>query len=182
MGYRQKYNQLMFYWPTLDTDSEDPVSYMRYNIGDGSVAVGTLGRLAEEYPTAISTYPRAVDQFGNLYLHEYGVNADNTGMQWHLETSYIQNDDDVAACYGVIPDSKQTGNIQFTATFKDFPQSSEERTSAVIDITPTTSEVFFEESLLRGHLWKYRLEGYELNGFWRAGNWKQMVKISTPRL
>lgn len=180
MSYREKNNQLIIRW--CSASSNEPDLYIHYNIRDGSAAAGTMDRTAEEYPYALTSNPRAISSSSTLYQHEFGVNDDGAAMNWYLETGYLDSGKTVIAVHGVIPDSVQTGNITYTCTVKDYPQSSEERVAAAQTISPTTDIVNLDETIIRGKIRKHRLEGNTLNGAWRAGGWQELVSLSTPRV
>ena len=180
LSYREKNNQLIIRWPSAN--SNEPNYYITYNIREGNAASGTMDRTAEEYPFALTSNPRAVSSSSTLYQHEFGVNADGAAMSWHLETGYLDSGKNVIAVHGVIPDSVQTGNITYTCTVKDYPQSSEERVAAALTVTPITDIVNLDETIVRGKIRKHRLEGNALNGSWRAGGWQELVSVSTPRV
>jgi hypothetical protein len=183
LSYREAFNELAIRWASSDSTEID--SYILYNINDGSTAAGTLERTAEEYPFALSSNPRAINSTGTLYLHEYGVNDDGAAMNWHLETSFVNQDvagKDVVNLYGVVPDSVQTGDISLVCTVYQFPQSDTPITSQTLTISPDTEEANFNETLLRGKYHKYRISGNELNGSWRAGAWQESVALGTKRV
>ena len=180
LSYHEQFNEIAIRWPSSGSSEID--SYMLYNIKDGTAAAGLLERTAEEYPFSISTYQRAIEADGTLFIHEYGVNDDGAAMDWHLETCYVNQEKDVLNIYGVYPDSIQTGDITVTCTTYEFPQSTVPISTSTLTISPTTEEAPFDNTLTRGRLHKYRLEGNELNGSWRAGAWQEKVDLGTPRV
>lgn len=179
LSYREKYSQLVIRWPS--DNSSEPDMWMRYDIRTGNASTGTKDRTAEEYPFSLSDHPFAIDSASTLYMHEFGVNADGAPMNWYLESSLMQSGKNVAAVHGVWPDSIQVGNISFDATFMQFAQG-DALAAATLTITPTSGEVIFDETTMRGRFWKYRLSGNVLNGYWRGGSWNQLVTLSTPRI
>lgn len=179
--YRPNYSEVVFRWASASATEVD--SYLRYNIITGAIAAGTKARTAEESPFVLGNNPRMMDVNGVLYQHEYGVNDDASGMDWHLETNYgFASGKNVVSYHGVIPDSIQSGDIDFYCTIKDYPQSAATRVSAAQTLSPTTEQVFYDETIMRGKLRKYRWEGTALNGSWRMGVWHELARESTRRV
>lgn len=181
VSYRNKFSEVIVRWCSAGSNEID--RWLRYNIVTGAVSAGTKDRTAEESPFVIGDNPRAISSASVLYKHEYGVNDDASPMSWYLETNYgFFSGKNVQSLHGVVPDSIQTGNITFTCSLKDFPQSQSVRTAGALTVSATTEQAIYDETIQRGKMRKYRWEGNTLNGAWRMGVWHELVKESTRRV
>lgn len=175
------FSEVWFWYPSLSSDEIN--KFVIYNTKAGVfTGSGTMTRTAAEGPSLLGPYMRMIDDEGNVYRHEYGVNANGDALSWSAETRSMFSGPRVANISGVIPDSIQSGNVTFTAYVKDFPQSVEERNAAAQTVTPTTEEVRFDEAIIRGNVRRYRFEGAEVDGSWRMGEWMELVTEGTKRV
>lgn len=170
------FNEVWFHFPT--GDSAEPNEYVILSLNDFSWTLGTWERISAEYPAKILEFPRMVDEDGVLYRHEKGSNDDDAPLNPFARTGTrrLGNGKNNAAIHGIIPDTIQTGNIDFKVYTKDFPKE-EAALFTTKTITPTTKQVDFQ---VEAKLWEYEISQSALNASMRVGNWQELLALGAP--
>lgn len=169
--YNQRYDEIWFHYPSEGSNEINRVA--RFHTTDLHWTPDTFDRLAAEYPTINSQYPRLISSANILYRHEVGANDDTNAMAWRLKSNYRDFGTDNVLASGIIPDSVQAGDISFKVDAYSFPQSAAIKNTKTITIAPTTE---FTSLDIDGRFLQYTWSGEELNQTWLMGDWLEPVQ------
>ena len=137
----------------------------------------TLDRTAAEYPSIITQNPYLITEDGLTYIHENGLNDDESGMSWQLVTRRMYGGDNTIQHKAFIPDYNLTGDMTVVLKTYDYPLSSVGQSKSYT-ATSTTDRVSTEQN---GRYCEYTLSGSDVDQQVEFGNWYDEVKKSSPK-
>lgn len=197
LNYTERYK---IFCSTVDTFSEvswdipmlgsnEPNYRFTYNYREGHFTIsplpGTAARTAGEekshiIQTPYMAYGVSETIEGALYRHETGVNDNTTAMESYAISSeaMIGEGDNLMMISKIVPDSTQTGTIDFSIYTRREAQSSivDEFTGYTID--PTTEMI---DVRAKGRLRKYKIEQNALDETFILGKWREQIQEAEPR-
>lgn len=173
--YNQEFREIWWHYPSAAEN--EPNRIARLNIDTYVWTVDELTRTAAEYPSVITQTPYLVDDTVKVYLHENGVNDENSGMSWNLSGPLIYGGTNTVQHAAFIPDQNMSGSLNVNLKVKDYPSSAN-----IVDrnytVTATTDRVATE---INGRYWQYILSGNTVDQDIELGQWYQEVKRSSPK-
>ena len=176
--FNRDFNEIWFHYPSTNSDECDKV--VRFNINELHWTLDTIDRTTAENPDYATSNPYMVDISNNIRKHELGVNDDISALPWSLEGPFFQFGNTEMMLDGVIPDSKQTGDISVSITTRRLIQSSGLDQVNTTTVTPTSE--YAKSSLpISGRNWKFSWHSDTLGGDWIMGDWYQIIKRDTPK-
>jgi len=173
--YNSEFREVWFHYPSAGSNEPDMIA--RLNIDTYVWALDDIDRTAAEYPAVLSQTPYLSDDSSVIFLHENGLNDDESGMAWQLETKLIYGGTDTVQIGAFIPDQVMTGNINVNLQTKDYP-SSPDIADVNYTVDSTTDRVATE---LNGRYWKFDLTGNDLDQTFRIGQWYHEIERSSPK-
>lgn len=173
--YNQLFNEVWFHYPSANSTECDSVA--RVSISDNVWSPDTLDRTCAEYPDNLLINPRMISSESILYTHETGYNDNTDPLPFTLTSNLRTAAKEAMLISGVVPDSLQTGDIDFQVQGYLWPQS----TSTTFDNTYTVSPDGPRSDIqIGGRFWKYTWEGEELDQYWIMGSWSELVQKGAP--
>lgn len=172
--FNEKFNEVWFHY--CSAGSNDPDRVARVNLQDFTWTPDTMARLAAEYPDTLLDTPRLAAYSGSdsiLYKHESGTDDDGLPLAWTLTTNVKNNGRDTITGVGLIPDSRQIGNISVQVQCFQYPQSQSFTYNNTYTITPTTEIM---PITVNGRYRKYTFSGSELGQNWEMGKWQEEIQ------
>ena len=168
--HNEKFNEVWFHY--CSEDSNEPDRIVRVNVRDFVWTPDTMDRTCAEYPTALLQYPRLIDSAGTVFKHEKGVDDNGAAMEWTLTGPLVTMDGKKNKLItAAIPDNTHTGNISFTISSKQFPQST--AVDKTETITPTTERVPMAKC---AKFWQYTLTGNTIGQKFIMGKWLEEIQ------
>lgn len=120
-------------------------AYVIFNLSEQAWYYGTLDRTSLVMDSDVISYNYGFETNGmTIFEHETGVDDDGSAMTAYITTGDVEIDDGNLLPHvdKFIPDFKTlTGSVDFTATGKKYPESSETQTVSAITISPTTEHI-----------------------------------------
>jgi hypothetical protein len=148
--------------------------YAKYNILEKEWDYGQLGRSAWIDATILGN-PIGADLAGTIYQHEIGFNAGTLVLDASFQTGYwtIAEGNEIAVVDWVLPD------MTFQSNNMDTPPATLYLTFYTTDYTggptrqygpfPYSSNTQYINTRIRGRFMSMKIEGADLNTFWRIG-------------
>jgi hypothetical protein len=176
--FNPKYSEIWFHAPHDDDECDIVV---RYNPIERHFTPDVMSRSAAEYPTILQTYPKLINHDGDLFRHEKGLNDVDSALDWSLTGPVIQglagDPNDLTEIGGIIPDSIQTGDIDFSCITRLYAQSTSTNGTETVTVAPDTElSTFFSN----GRNYQFKWEQNDvLNGNWRMGTWQHWAQKGT---
>lgn len=164
--YNKLFDEIWFHYPSAGSMEVDRVA--RYHVSEQHWTPDTFDRLAAEYPALNLQYPRLIDSNNNFFRHEVGRDDDIDPLAFSLTTNRQNSGTSNSNSVEIIPDSVQSGNIDFTIEARSYPQSDAIKNQKDLVITPTTE---FHATDIDGRFIQYTFEGAELGQEWIMGQW-----------
>lgn len=168
--YNKRYNEVWFHYPTAN--SMEPNRVVVVNLLDFTWTVHVLTRTAAESPNIKTKNPRLVN-VGSLYQHEFGNDADGSALPWTLRSPKRFYERPTININAVIPDSVQSGTINFEAKGYLFPQSVTPTVVSSLSVTSTTEFIPVSTS---GRFYQYTWSGSTLGQPWTMGRWYEEIQ------
>src|SRR6266581_3854693 len=169
------FNEISWFFPQKGTggDTENSL-YVKLNIIEGEWDYGSLGRSAWIDVTVLGN-PIGSDANGIIFQHDVGYNAGTVAMDSSFQTGYwsISEGNDIAIVDWVLPDmtfadlSGASTSANFSLTFYatdytgDMPR--------VYGPFPFGVGTEYINTRIRGRFMSMKVEGVDLNSFWRIG-------------
>ena len=172
--YNLEFREVQWHYPS--SGSNEPDRVVRLNLDDFSWAIDELERTAAEYPSILSETPYLIDVDNTIFLHENGLNDDDEGLDWQINTPFVFGGSDTTQISAFIPDYNLTGSASVDLETKEYPLSNGMTRS--FTLSPTTDRVSTEQN---GRYWQYRLSGSDLDQVFQSGVWQQEVMRSSPK-
>lgn len=175
--YNEKFNEVWFHYASAG--SNDPDRVARVNLQDFTWTPDTMDRLGAEYPDILLDNPRLTTYSGLdslLYKHESGTDADTSALAWTLSTNLKNNGRDTITGVGIVPDSRQTGNVTVNVECFQYPQSNATTYDNSYTITPTTGIM---PITVNGRYRKYTFSGEQVGQSWQMGMWQEEIQRGT---
>jgi hypothetical protein len=163
--YNPKYNEVWFHYPSANSNEPDRV--IRVSIQDFVWTIDEMPRTAAEYPSVKTQNPYLAN-VSSLYKHELGRNDNDSPLDFSLVSPKMYNGKNTVNLTGIIPDSNQVGDIDFTANGYLYPQSVEIAATKSITVSPTTEYIQMPGT---ARYWQYTWEGDVLDQSWEMGQW-----------
>ena len=166
------FNEVAWFFPALGGTGENTL-YAKYNASEQEWDYGTLGRSAWIDVTVLGN-PIGVDLTGTIYQHEMGYNAGTVAIDTSFQTGYwsISDGNDLAVVDWILPDMTFTtfpggasANLTLTFFSVDYPGD----TPRVYGPYSFVQGTEFINTRIRGRLMSMKVEGMDLNSFWRIG-------------
>lgn len=166
------FEEVAWFFPALGGTGENTL-YVKYNTLEQEWDYGTLGRSAWIDVTVLGN-PIGSDLTGLIWQHETGYNAGTLAMDSSFQTGYwsIADGNEMAFVDWIIPDmtfmpvgGSVNATLQLTFFAADYP-SGPVRTYGPYTYTNTTQYI---NTRIRGRLMSMKVEGDDLNTFWRIG-------------
>jgi len=173
--YNPQFREVWIHYPSSTSDEPDRVA--RVNIDEKTWCPDTLDRTAAEYPSIITQNPYLITEGGVVYIHENGLNDDESAMAWELKTNRIFGGTDTIEHAAFIPDYTLTGNMTVLLETRDYPLSSVQ-SSETYTATSSTYRISTEQG---GRYWQYTLSGSAVDQQVQFGQWFDEVKKSSPK-
>lgn len=121
--YNVEFNEVWWLYSSAAATEND--RYVAVNLDDFSWITGSLARTASNNKTLNQHVSLLmVDEDGQIFTHETGVDADGAALDWSLETAFMDYDKGNVSVNidGYVPDFKRhVGTIDITFTSKDYP-------------------------------------------------------------
>jgi hypothetical protein len=115
--------------------------YVIFNVLEETWSYGTMARTAYIGDSGIQDYAYATGTDGIMYNHEKGTDDDGAALSSHLSSYDVETDagDELAHVATIVPDFETlTGSINMQLKGKRYPQSPNEISSTLINVTSTT--------------------------------------------
>lgn len=145
---------------------------------------GTAARTAAEEFSHISQNPYMAYSIsestdGVLYRHETGVDDNLSAMDCYAVSNYVQigNGDTQMIVSKIVPDSTQTGDIDFSVYTQRYPQSSITDVAGPYTINSSTQKIDLRAI---GRLRAYRVGQNALGEDMIMGKWFEQLQEGTP--
>lgn len=168
--YNKQFNEVWFHYPSAN--SLEPDRVVRVNLLDFTWWIDTMNRTAAEYPNVKLVNPRLIN-IGQLYQHEYGVNADGQPLAWTLQSNRRWYGKQNFTVNRILPDSTQTQDINLNIKGFLYPQSTVEAYDKDYPVTPTEEKI---EGIPTARFMEYTLSGSALNQEWMMGTWFEEIQ------
>lgn len=180
------YNEIWFHY--CSSDSDEPNRVARYSINEKHWVPDTFNRTAAEYPRILNIYPRLISHENNVYRHEKGVNNVDAALPFSLTSPLFQAENTLTKITRVVPDSVQTGSIDFEIKTLPWAQTTSQPMYMASNATPSTTQTTIPVSPTLNHidgyitnrLWQYTWSQDVVDGNWRKGAWIEVLEKGTP--
>ena len=166
------FNEVTWFFPALNGTGENTL-YAKFNITEGEWDYGVLGRSAWIDVTVLGN-PIGADLTGTIYQHEVGYNAGTTAIDTSFQTGYwsIAEGNDLAFVDWILPDMQFTSyaggtSANLTLTFYATDYSGD--TPRAYGPYTFTNHTEYINTRIRGRFMSMKVEGVDLNSFWRIG-------------
>jgi len=167
------FNEISWFFPAINGTGENTL-YVKYNVIESQWDYGVLGRSAWIDVTVLGN-PIGADLSGMIWQHEKGHDAGTVAMDSTFQTGYwnIADGNEMSFVDWIIPDMTFTpyagGNpnavLSLTFFATDYP-GGPVRTYGPYSYSKSTQYI---NTRIRGRLMSMKLEGMDLNTFWRIG-------------
>lgn len=167
------FNEVSWFFPSASEGSGENTLYVKFNVIENEWDYGSLGRSAWIDVTALGN-PISADLTGMIYQHEKGYNAGTLPINTSFQTGYwsISDGNELAIVDWVLPDMQFTpypggSSASLTLTFyaTDYPGD----TPRVYGPYTFTQSTEYINTRIRGRLMSMKVQGADLNSFWRIG-------------
>src|SRR6266404_1637574 len=167
------FNEVSWFFPALGGNGENSL-YVKLNTIENEWDYGALGRSAWIDVTVLGN-PIGSDLTGMIFQHDTGYNAGTIAMDSSFQTGYwsISEGNDMAIVDWILPDmtfNTYPGNIANAAlnlTF--FATDYTGDTPRVYGPFPFSAGTEFINARIRGRFMSMKVEGMDVNSFWRIG-------------
>lgn len=164
--YNRAFNEVWFHYPSENSNECDRVVVV--NILDFNWTIHTFDRTAGEWPSVKLKNPRLAN-VGDLYMHEFGMDANGSPLAWTLTTNKRYYNKDNVNITAIIPDSVADTGITFVANGYLWPQSTVQTyINTLTNILPTDERIPIQTS---GRFYQYTWSGAILGQDWQMGTW-----------
>lgn len=167
------FNEISWFFPAINGTGENTL-YAKLNVTEQEWDYGVLGRSAWIDVTVLGN-PIAADLNGIIWQHEMGYNAGTVAMDSTFQTGYwaISDGNDLSFVDWILPDfiwstySGGTTPANLTLTFysADYPGDTPRQYGPY----PFSKGTEYINTRIRGRLLSMKVEGLDLNSFWRLG-------------
>jgi hypothetical protein len=167
------FNEISWFFPAINGTGENTL-YVKHNVVENEWDYGTLGRSAWIDVTVLGN-PIGADLSGIIWQHEQGYNAGTVAMDSTFQTGYwnIADGNEMVFVDWIVPDmtfapyagSATSASLNLTFYATDYP-SGPVRTYGPYVYNNTTQYI---NTRIRGRLMSMKVEGMDLNTFWRIG-------------
>lgn len=171
--YNEPFEELNFHYPSQSVGEVDLVA--RVNIIEGTWSNDEIERTAAEVPAPIKFYPRMADYDGNVYIHEYGFDANGDSKNFSFTTKRFTLGKNETKLTAVIPDGIQSGTITVTVMGYQWPQSLTPKCTQVFTVDPTSGR---QPVNIDARYWTYMIEGDSVGQSFSLGDWMEEVQIA----
>jgi len=168
------FNEISWFFPQAGTGGNTENSlYVKWNANENEWDYGSLGRSAWIDVTVLGN-PIGSDLTGLIYQHDIGYNAGTLAMDSSFQTGYwsISEGNDLAIVDWILPDmtfgtfgSGTSANLNLTFYATDYTGD----TPRVYGPFPFSSGTEYINTRIRGRFMSMKVEGMDLNSFWRIG-------------
>ncbi len=167
------FNEVAWFFPQINGNGENAL-YVKLNVSENEWDYGTLSRSAWIDVTVLGN-PIGSDLTGTIYQHEIGYNAGTTAIDTSFQTGYwsISDGNDLVTVDWILPDM-QFSNYSQTST-----PSTLTLTFYAVDYIGDTPRTYgpytfvqgteYINTRIRGRFLSCKVEGVDLNSFWRIG-------------
>lgn len=173
--YNPKYDEVWFHYPSASSNEPDRV--IKVELKTNTWSIDEISRTAAEWPSVKTPNPYLIN-VGTLYKHELGSDDDNVSLPFQLTGPKLYNGKGAANITGFIPDSNQTGSVNFKITGYRYPQSTRATYTINKTVTPTTE---FIQTQGAGRYLQYDWSGDELGQIWEMGVWYDDVQAGATQ-
>lgn len=177
-GGNSLFNEVIWYFPTVDSDGNVPDAYVCYNTLYREWDYGYLSRTAWTDQSALG-FPIAADSDGWVYQHEtsydLAVGQTTVPITSSLTTGYqsLTNGEDLIFVDWMLPDMKwgsysqtTSASVKFTFSVTDYAG----QTPRVYGPYTATQQTPFLSPRFRGRFVSMKVETQDLGSFWRLGS------------
>lgn len=177
--YNVDFNEV--WWEIVGVGETEPSFYVAVSLDDFSWTKGTLARNAAVRARAPGNRPLMAAEDGYLYEHEFGLDANGSAQDWHIESAAFQaaeGANDLDAEHFVPDMERQTGDITLDVYARNRPAG------ALLETDTTTFAADDEMADLRvsGRMLSFRLSQTGVTGGdFRLGRSQFLVKPSGGR-
>jgi hypothetical protein len=167
------FNEVWWFYPSLSGGTGENDKWVKINVVEGSWDYGSFGRSAAIDQSVLGN-PIAATAQGAIYEHELGQNDGTAPMMASFTTGYARVGDGENFVFidQIIPDMRfgllgqsQDADLQMTFYVQDYPSDTPE-VYGPYDFNSLTKRI---EPRMRGRQVAIKLEGSDLNSFWRLG-------------
>lgn len=166
------FNEVAWFFPAKNGTGQNTL-YAKYNIKENEWDYGSLGRSAWIDVTVLGN-PIGADLSGVIWQHDIGYNAGTTFLDSSFQTGYwsIAEGNELSFVDWVLPDmtfnaygASGSASLQLTFFSTNYPGDTP------IQYGPYTfnSGTEFINTRIRGRYMSMKVEGTDLNSFWRIG-------------
>lgn len=179
------FSEISWYYPSISGGLGYPDKYVKFNTQTHEWDVGVMQRNCW-VDASVFDNPMAVTQGGSIYLHESGMDADNTAMVPFFETGYfyVSEGEEVVTIDRIYPDFKWglyngSQNAVLRVSIKAVMYPGETPTTygpfAVTQSSPYISK------RIRARQVALRVESRDMGSFWRLGLVRFRVAVDGRR-
>lgn len=178
------FNEVAWFFPALNGTGENTL-YAKLNTKENEWDYGSLGRSAWIDVTVLGN-PIGADLTGTIYQHEIGYNAGTVAIDSSFQTGYwsISEGNDMAFVDWILPDMTfstygggTSANLAITFFAVDYVGDAV-RTYGPYTFTTATE---FINTRIRGRFMAMKIEGTDLNSFYRIGRIRYRYAIDGRR-
>lgn len=166
------FNEIAWFFPVQGGNGENSL-YAKLNTTENEWDYGSLSRSAWIDVTVLGN-PVGADLTGTIFQHDIGYNAGTVAMDSTFQTGYwsISDGNDMAFVDWILPDMTFTtypGGTSANLTLTFFATDYTGDTPRVYGPFPFTSGTEYINTRIRGRFLAMKVEGLDLNSFWRVG-------------
>ena len=167
-GLNTRFTEIWWHYPSVSSLSTTD-KYVTYNWTTNEWATGTLSRSTWNDSESWQTLPFAFDSSGTFFYHEKGTDANNSALNWSIDTGVIEvpeAGDELFFIDRFVPDlEQQTGNVNLKLYYRRYPTATENSKTAVI--TPATLKA---DKRIRGRQLRFGYDSSDTNSFVKIGD------------
>jgi hypothetical protein len=180
------FNEVSWFFPHKGTGNPENTLYVKYNTVEKEWDYGSLGRSAWIDATVLGN-PIGADLNGLVYQHEVGYNAGTVAIDASFQSGYwtIAEGEEMAVVDWILPD------MTFLSAGGDTPAAMLSITFYATDYTgdsprtygpyPYSSTTEYINTRIRGRFMSMKIEGMDINTFWRIGRLRYRYAIDGRR-
>lgn len=173
--YNQEFQEIWWHYPS--SSSNEPDRIIRVNVERFDWVIDQLDRTAAEYPSILSQTPYLIDSSNTVYLHENGVNDDESALSWEYSGPMQYQGTNLIRISGFVPDNSMSGTATVQITTKRYPGENNYN-SRTYSIGNSTGRVGTQ---INGRYIKYKVSGNELDQSYMGGVWYHEMEPESPK-
>lgn len=177
-SHNKDFNEVWWFYPSQGQSVND--KYVVYNYLENIWYFGNLERASFHDFSPFTDKPYGLDNSGNFFTHEDGVDAAGAAMSSYIESAYLTltDGDELMHVSKLVPDfDRISGSVAVTLKGKKWPQSNE-FTKGPYNADGTTDEMGVR---IRARFMALRIAQNGLGESFRMGSWRARMRPDGER-